>query len=227
MSESQPKVTSQSNVTSQPDVYSLERVLRRRGFASIAGVDEAGRGACAGPLVAAAVILPGKASSRDRILGLTDSKLLTSARREQLFEEVTRRALSYSTVVVPAPELDEVGLHRSNIAALRRAVARLSTSVDYVLTDGFKVAGLPAPGLGVWKGDQVAACVAAASIVAKVTRDRLMQGVHELFPMYEFSRHKGYITPAHTAALRQYGPCEQHRLRYANVAAVIAERVAP
>ena len=118
-----------------------------------------------------------------------------------------RRALAWSVVVVPSTEVDRCGLHVMNVRAMRQAVARLDPCPSYVLTDGFPIAGMPAPTLAVWKGDRVAACVAAASVVAKVTRDRIMHGLHERWPQYDFARHKGYSTPEHSAALRQHGPC--------------------
>ena len=153
-------------------LYALERALQRRGFRHVAGADEAGRGACAGPLVAAAAILP--EGKRGEIDGLADSKLLTPAARERVYAEVVDRALAWSVVIIPAAEVDARGLHVCNLAAMRRALASLTTRPEYVLTDGFPVDGIGAPGLAVWKGDQVAACVAAASVLAKVTRDRIM-----------------------------------------------------
>ena len=205
-------------VRADGDLYGYERALARSGLAPVAGADEAGRGACAGPLVAAAVILaPGK---RGEIPGLADSKLLTEAAREDVYAHVMKRAAAVGVVIVPPDEIDRVGLHRSNVAALRRALARLDTPAGYVLTDGFAVAGLGVPGLAVWKGDRVAGCIAAASVVAKVTRDRIMCGLDAEHPNYGFAAHKGYITPEHTAALQRHGPCELHRFSYVNVAAV-------
>jgi ribonuclease HII len=119
--------------------------------------------------------------------------------------------------VVPPEEVDRCGLHVMNVRAMRQAVLRLDPSPSYVLTDGFPIAGMPAPALAVWKGDRVAACVAAASVVAKVTRDRMMRDVHASWPEYDFARHKGYATPEHSAALREHGPCAQHRFSYVNV----------
>ena len=205
-------------ITRADGIYALERALHRRGFALVAGADEAGRGACAGPLVAAAVILP--AGPRREIAGLTDSKLLTPAARERIYAEVVRVAVGYTAVVVPAAEVDARGLHVCNLAAMRRALAGLGTRPAYVLTDGFPVDGLGGPGLAIWKGDQVAACVAAASVVAKVTRDRLMCELDRQYPQYGFAEHKGYATADHTAALRHHGPCPQHRFSYVNVASV-------
>lgn len=199
-------------------IYALERALQRRGFQHVAGADEAGRGACAGPLVAAAVILP--EGRRGEIAGLTDSKLLTPAARERIYGEVVRVATAWRVVIVPPAEVDRRGLHVCNLAAMRRALAGLDIRPSYVLTDGFPVDGLGGPGLAVWKGDRVAACVAAASVVAKVTRDRIMCELDVVHPEYGFAVHKGYVTPEHTAALRQHGPCAEHRFSYVNVAAV-------
>ncbi|GAA5181971.1 ribonuclease HII [Rugosimonospora acidiphila] len=199
-------------------IYALERALQRRGFAHVAGADEAGRGACAGPLVAGAVILP--EGRRGEIDGLTDSKLLTPLARERIYAEVVRVAVAWSVVIIPPDEVDRRGLHVCNLAAMRRALAGLSVRPAYVLTDGFAVDGLGGPGLAVWKGDQVAACVAAASVIAKVTRDRIMRELDEVHPEYGFAEHKGYVTPEHSAALREHGPCSEHRFSYVNVAAV-------
>jgi ribonuclease HII len=196
-------------------LYGYERALVRAGFTPVAGSDEAGRGACAGPLVVAAVILP--EGRRGQVPGLADSKLLTPEARERVYAEVMDRALAWHVVVIPPAEVDAVGLHVSNVAGMRRALAHLAPSPQYVLTDGFPIAGLCAPGLAVWKGDQVAACIAAASVVAKVTRDRIMVALHERFPEYDFAAHKGYCTPAHQAALERHGPCPEHRFSYVNV----------
>jgi ribonuclease HII len=205
----------------RPDaLWDMERSLRRRGFTAVAGADEAGRGACAGPLVAAACVLPD--GRRGRVPGLADSKLLTAAARDRVYAEVVDRAVAWSVVVIPVAELDERGMHVTNLEALRRAVWTLDPAPDYVLTDGFPVSGLARPGLAVWKGDRVSACVAAASVLAKVTRDRIMAELHEQWPEYDFAGHKGYITDVHTAALRRHGPCPEHRMRFVNVRTALA-----
>jgi ribonuclease HII len=165
--------------------------------------------------VVGAVVLP--QGRRGEVPGLADSKLLTEAAREAAYDEVVSRALAWSVVVVPPDEVDRCGLHVMNVRAMRQAVLRLDPSPSYVLTDGFPIGGMPAPALAVWKGDRVAACVAAASIVAKVTRDRMMRELHGSWPQYDFARHKGYATPEHSAALRAHGPCPQHRFSYVNV----------
>jgi ribonuclease HII len=157
------------------------------------------------------------AGRRGHIDGLTDSKLLTPAARERLYAEVVARAVSFSVVVVSAEEIDAFGVHVANLAGMRRALGTLAPAPDYALTDGFPVRGVGVPNTAVWKGDATVACIAAASILAKVTRDRLMVEMHEQWPGYGFDQHKGYITPEHTDALRRRGPCAEHRRRYVNV----------
>jgi ribonuclease HII len=130
---------------------------------------------------------------------------------------VTRRAVAYSIVVVPAAEIDAYGLHVANLAGMRRALGTLVPAADYALTDGFPVPGLGVPSTAVWKGDATIACIAAASILAKVTRDAIMTEMHERWPEYGFASHKGYITTSHASALTAWGPCPQHRRRYVNV----------
>lgn len=201
-------------------MYGYERALGRLGFAPVAGADEAGRGACAGPLVAAATILAG--GRRGEIPGLADSKLLSPQARERVYAEVLKRAAAWSMVVIPADEVDRMGLHVANVEAMRRALAKLDVQPRYVLTDGFPVAGLAVPGLAMWKGDQVAACIAAASVIAKVTRDRIMTELHEDWPQYDFATHKGYVTPEHQRTLTEYGPSPVHRRSYVNVARAAA-----
>jgi len=208
------RLPSGTTIRRDAGLYGFERALARRGLSPIAGVDEAGRGACAGPLVAAAVVLDGP------IPGLADSKLLSPARREVCYDLITSRAADVAVVVVSAADCDRLGLHRANIEALRRALARLSLRPGYALTDGFPVDGLGVPGLAMWKGDRVTASIAAASVIAKVTRDRMMVQMHERFPAYDFATHKGYVTTRHDEALRAHGPCDEHRMTYANVRAV-------
>ncbi len=199
-------------------LWGYERALARHGFTPVAGADEAGRGACAGPLVCGAVVLPD--GRRGQVPGLADSKLLTPAARAEVYGEVVARAVAWTAVVIPPQEVDRRGLHVCNVEGLRRALAMLRPEPAYVLTDGFPVGGLGVPGLAMWKGDRVAACVAAASVVAKVTRDRLMVALHERFPAYDFAAHKGYVTPEHAAALAANGPCAEHRFSFVNVARV-------
>jgi ribonuclease HII len=207
--------------------WTLQAALYRKGLSPVAGVDEAGRGACAGPLVVAACVLrPADAVALD---GLTDSKLLTAARREHYHDLITVRAVARSVVVISPDEIDEWGVHVANLEGMRRAVAALAVHPGYVLTDGFRVPGLTAPNMAVIGGDRAVACVAAASVLAKVTRDRIMGELHERVPCYGFGEHKGYCTPEHNAALLAHGPCTQHRFSYVNVAlaARLCGRVAP
>ena len=200
-----------------------ERVLTRAGLGPVAGIDEAGRGACAGPLVVAAVALDRWDGAA--MAGIADSKALTAAAREAAYAVITRRALAWNVVIIEPGEIDRLGLHVCNVAGMRRALAGLTASPGYVLTDGFEVPGLAVPALAMWKGDQVAACVAAASIVAKVTRDRIMTEMHGQYPQYGFARHKGYSTPTHMAALDECGPSPVHRRSFVNVSSRLGTAV--
>ncbi|MDQ3886839.1 MAG: ribonuclease HII [Actinomycetota bacterium] len=198
-------------------IWTLQATLHRRGLGPVAGVDEAGRGACAGPLVVAACVLRGgDATALD---GLTDSKLLSAERREHFHDLLVARSVARSVVVIPSMEVDTLGVHVANLEGMRRAVAGLTVHPGYVLTDGFRVPGLTAPNLAVLGGDRTVACVAAASVLAKVTRDRIMADLHERWPRYGFAAHKGYCTEEHTAALHTHGPCPEHRYSYLNVIA--------
>lgn len=193
----------------------LEAALIRSGLGPVAGVDEAGRGCCAGPLVVASCLLAPKAY--DSLADLDDSKKLTEATRERLFPIIKRRALAWQVVVIPAWEIDAIGIHVANIEGMRRAVAGLSVDPGYVLTDGFRVPGITVPSLPVIGGDAAAACIAAASILAKVTRDHIMVDMDRKLPGYGFAAHKGYNTPEHLAALRELGPSSEHRRSWRNV----------
>ncbi|SDE42771.1 RNase HII [Rhodococcus tukisamuensis] len=202
----------------------MESALIRTGLGPVAGVDEAGRGACAGPLVVAACVLGPKPHAA--LAGLDDSKRLTERVREELFPVIQRLARAWCIVEIPAWEVDRLGVHVANIEGMRRAVAGLSPAPGYVLTDGFRVPGLPAPSLPVIGGDAAAACIAAASVLAKVSRDRTMVALDETIPGYGFAGHKGYSTAAHTAAMAALGPSHEHRMSYANVAAARSARPA-
>jgi ribonuclease HII len=193
----------------------LESALYRSGLGPVAGVDEVGRGACAGPLVVAACVLG--PNRFDSLAALDDSKKLTEKAREALFPLIRRYALAYHVVFIPAAEVDRRGVHAANIEGMRRAVAGLAVRPGYVLSDGFRVPGLPMPSLPVVGGDAAAACIAAASVLAKVSRDRLMIKMESEHPGYGFAEHKGYSTPAHSAALADNGPCRQHRQSFINV----------
>lgn len=195
--------------------YAFERALDKAGLSPVAGADEAGRGASAGPLVAAAVVL----DPRRPIAGLDDSKAISAKRRDVLYDLILERAVAVAWAEVSPAECDALGMHEADLQALRRAVLKLDVTPNFVLTDGFPVDGLGVPGLAMWKGDKVSACVSAASIVAKVTRDRLMVALDSDFPQYGFRIHKGYNTALHQEALEVHGPCEHHRLCFANVRA--------
>ena len=192
----------------------LDRVLLEHGFRRVAGVDEAGRGALAGPLVAAAVILPPGWMPE----GLRDSKLLTPLQRDRLYDEITERAVAWAVRRVTPQRLDRVGLQRANVIALTRAVAKLEVEPDYVLADGRFRLRLPVASCNVVKGDMVSSSIAAASILAKVTRDRMMVRLSRRVPGYGFAEHKGYSCPSHRRALEQLGPSEVHRRCFATVA---------
>jgi len=197
----------------------IEQLLTSAGISPIAGVDEAGRGACAGPLVIASVVLHDPFAPELAVV--RDSKEIPENKRDAVFELIHRIAASVSVVIVPASEVDARGVHAANLDGMRRAVQGLSIEPAYVLTDGYAIEGLGVPNLAVWKGDQVVVSISAASVIAKVTRDRIMREMDLEFPQYGFAGHKGYITAAHTKALNEHGPCAQHRTSFANVAALI------
>jgi ribonuclease HII len=197
----------------------IEQQLISAGITPIAGVDEAGRGACAGPLVIAAVIL--KDLNDSGLAQVRDSKELSESKREKIFDQIIGLASSVNIVIVSAREVDSRGVHAANIDGMRRAVHGLEQLPAYVLTDGYAIEGLAVPNLAVWKGDQVAVTISAASIIAKVTRDRIMREMDIKFPNYGFAGHKGYITAAHTKALNAHGVCIEHRRSFSNIAALI------
>ena len=197
----------------------IEQLLIQSGISPIAGVDEAGRGACAGPLVIAAVVLNDPFAPE--LAPVRDSKEISENKRDEVFELIQSVAASISVVIVPAEEVDARGVHAANLDGMRRAVNGLDLTPAYVLTDGYAIEGLGFPNLAVWKGDQVVVSISAASVVAKVTRDRIMRQMDKQFPLYGFAGHKGYITASHTQALNEHGPCAQHRQSFSNVAALI------
>ena len=206
--------------------WGLQGALDRRGLGPVAGVDEAGAGACAGPLVVAACVL--KQGDAAKLPELTDSKLMTAKARDRVYDLVLARAVDYAVTVIPTAEVDLYGIRVMNLEGMRRAAAALRLSPGYVITDGFRVPGLTAPNTAVIKGDRSVACVAAASVLAKVTRDRIMAGHHEDLPHYGFDVHKGYSTSDHLAALREHGPSDVHRWSYTNVAtAALAHGMRP
>jgi len=196
----------------------IEENLLKAGISKIAGVDEAGRGACAGPLVIAAVIL--KDLKSKNLEKVTDSKKLSPKLREKLFDTIIENSIAYSIIEISAAEIDEIGLQRSNIEGMRRAITALDSRPEYVLTDGYPIPGIETPNLAVWKGDQVALSISAASILAKVHRDRIMTELDIKFPGYGLAEHKGYATAAHESAMQRLGVLEIHRKSYANVAEI-------
>ena len=197
----------------------IEDQLYAAGITPLAGVDEAGRGACAGPLVVASVILKDP-HSQDLHL-VRDSKELSEKMREEQFDVVTAAALSVSVVIISNEEIDARGVHAANLDGMRRAVQGLDITPAYVLTDGYAIEGLALPNLAVWKGDQVVTCISAASIIAKVTRDRIMRELDLTYPNYGFKSHKGYITKTHTDALIAHGVTPVHRRSFSNIAALL------
>jgi ribonuclease HII len=185
----------------------IENEVRRQGFVHVAGVDEVGRGCLAGPVVAAAVVL-----QPDRyVCGVADSKLLSADRREHLYTRILRAAISWHVAVVDADEIDRLNIHRASLQAMQLAVMALEPLPGFVLVDGFRIPDLlmaqrPIPG-----GDRRSTAIAAASIVAKVTRDRLMMDLHDRDPRYGFNRHKGYATREHLDAVDRFGYSPAHR----------------
>jgi ribonuclease HII len=200
----------------------IESQLIDAGITPLAGVDEAGRGACAGPLVIASVVLHDPFA--EDLAEVRDSKDVSEKEREDLYELLIQKAAAISTIIVPPAEVDARGVHAANLDGMRRAVQGLSITPAYVLTDGYAIDGLGIANLAVWKGDQVAHCISAASIIAKVTRDRIMRELDTQYPQYGFAKHKGYITASHTKALNTHGPCTEHRRSFSNIAALINKK---
>jgi len=185
----------------------IENSLHRYGFVAVAGVDEVGRGCLAGPVMAGAVVLhPDR-----RIDGLADSKTCTVQQRDRLYDEICRKSVSWAVVSVETDEIDRINIHQATLQAMRRAVLSLAPLPDAVLVDAFRIPSLPMAQRGVIGGDRRASAIAAASIVAKVTRDRLMQVLHATDPRYGFDRHKGYATADHLSAVARFGYSPQHR----------------
>jgi ribonuclease HII len=197
----------------------IEQLLTAAGIAPIAGVDEAGRGACAGPLVVASVVLNDPFAPE--LTPVRDSKEISENKREIVFDLIQKFATSISIIIISSEEVDSRGVHAANLDGMRRAVLGLNIEPAYVLTDGYAIEGLGVPNLAVWKGDQVVVSISAASIIAKVTRDRIMRELDLEFPEYGFAGHKGYITTGHTQALEKHGPTPHHRTSFSNIAALI------
>ena len=200
-----------------PD-FELEEELRKDGIARVAGVDEAGRGPLAGPVSAAAVILPDGYESAF----LDDSKKLTERRREILFEElISDASVCWSQAYAEVEEIEEINILKATHAAMARAVAGLGRKPGFCLIDGLDVPGFPHASRGVVKGDGKSLSIAAASVIAKVSRDRLMREYADEFPQYGFEKHKGYGTKAHLEALKRHGPCRIHRKTFQPIAQLI------
>ena len=188
----------------------VENAVRRLGFSRVVGVDEVGRGCLAGPVVAAAVVL-----HPDRpIAGVRDSKLLTPAARERLYCEIIERASAWTIASAGPREVDQLNVHQASLQAMRRAIDGLAPLPDFVLVDGFRIPDLLLPQRPIIGGDRRCAAIAAASIVAKVTRDREMRELHSLDPRYGFDRHKGYATAQHLEAVARFGYSQVHRTSF-------------
>jgi ribonuclease HII len=190
-----------------PAMRTLENVLRRTGFVHVAGVDEVGRGCLAGPVVAAAVVL----CPEKHIPGVCDSKLVPAPERERIFDRIIRDALAWAVAAADPTEIDAINIHQASLRAMQRAVLALTPAPDMVLVDAFKIPELPMSQRSVLHGDRRCSAIAAASIVAKVTRDRQMRDLHERDPRYGFDRHKGYATADHLDAVARFGYSEAHR----------------
>jgi ribonuclease HII len=199
--------------------FSFEQRLWNKGIEHIAGIDEAGRGPLAGPVVAAAVILP----SRAKLKGLADSKLLSAKKREEIFSEIKKQALAIGIGRVSHRLVDKLNIGRANLLAMKLAVVNLSLAPDYLLIDGGRYRiDLPVQQRGIMGGDRRCASIAAASIVAKVTRDRIMLRYHAKYPEYHFHLHKGYGTEKHFQKLRRFGPCPIHRRSFVPISTMTA-----
>jgi len=194
-------------------MLTYDTALYEKGYCLIAGVDEAGRGPLAGPVVAAAVIL----NNGVPIPGIDDSKKLSEPRRESLYEKIKQNASAYGVGIVERDVIDDINILRASLEAMRLAILDLPMKPDFLLIDGLYVPDTNFPSEAVTHGDSLSASIAAASIVAKVTRDRIMREYDKIYPQYGFSRHKGYPTPQHLAALDKFGPCDIHRRSFAPV----------
>jgi ribonuclease HII len=198
----------------EEDLLFFERSAREAGYRLIAGLDEAGRGPLAGPVVAAAVILP----EGLLIPGVTDSKLLPEAGRERLYGPIIDAAVAYGIGVADERTIDEVNIYQATILAMERAIAKMDPRPDFLLIDAVALQRTALPQKALIKGDRRSQSIAAASILAKVTRDRLMCELHEQYPQYNFRKHKGYATKEHLSLVRRHGPCPAHRRSFEPIA---------
>lgn len=192
------------------DLFALEKQLHREGYPVVCGVDEAGRGPLAGPVCAAAVILPEDCD----LPGLNDSKKLTEKKREALYDQILEKALAYGIAFSSVEEIEEINILSAALLAMNRAIEKLSVKPDIALIDGNTTRDIRVNARSVVGGDGKCACIAAASVLAKVTRDRLMCGMAKEYPQYGFEKHKGYGTKVHYAALEEYGPSPIHRMSF-------------
>lgn len=209
---------SRGHIVGPTDEFELE--ARRRGYRRIAGLDEAGRGPLAGPVVAAAVVLP----SRCRLVGVNDSKQVSESERARLYEVIVERARGIGVGVATEQEIDRFNILEATRLAMRRALASLDPPADCLLIDAVTLSNLAIPARSIIKGDTLSISIAAASIVAKVTRDRMMAAYHRTYPLYNFLSHKGYGTEEHLQRLAQHGPCAIHRRTFAPVAQLLSGR---
>jgi ribonuclease HII len=200
------------SLPSQPMDH-FERMYYRRGYQRIAGVDEVGRGPLAGPVVAAAVVLPLEGIEER----LYDSKKISSRKREELCEIILSKASGVGIGIVGQEEIDLLNIFQATLKAMALAIENLPTPPDFILIDGNQVIHIPLPQKPIRKGDQLSTSIAAASIVAKVTRDRMMMEWHQKYPHYNFARHKGYGTKEHREAIEKFGLCELHRKTFRGV----------
>lgn len=214
-----PSPPSTCSTARKPNLSLEADIQKRTGLEFIAGLDEAGRGAIAGPVVAAAVILPLDSPDISRLLSqVNDSKQLSPIQRETQYRLIVAHALSFGVGSSSAEEIDEIGIIPANAKAMRTAISQLDPSPQYLLLDGrMRLRNEPLPQESVIRGDQLSLSIAAASILAKVSRDKHMLELDERFPQYGFARNKGYCTPEHVSALEQHGPCELHRHSFAPI----------
>ncbi len=198
-----------SQIQDVNDKWFFEKKGKEQGFNYIAGVDEAGRGPLAGPIVSAAVVL------QSEVEGVDDSKRLTERKREELFDILMSNKHDIGISIISDEVIDRIGIQMANISAMLEAVSKLKRKPDLVLVDGYEIKGFPCPAWKIIKGDQLSASIGAASIIAKVTRDRIMKEFDNKYPGYGFAKHKGYGTKEHLSAIEKLGPCPIHRLSFA------------
>ena len=215
-----PTQMKENNNRTTVDLSHMELMLREKGYQTICGVDEVGRGPLAGPVVAAAVILP----AGIEIEGLADSKKLSSIRRDELFDEIIRLEIPCAVGIIDNEEIDRLNILKASLLAMRKAVTDLKATPEIVLVDGdYPIPKIPHPQLSIINGDNLCDSIAAASIVAKVTRDRIMDRYEKMFPAFTFSKHKGYSTVTHLSELKIHGPCDIHRKSFKPVAELVEQ----